>query len=232
MGLVADTQRTFRKPRRGGKPWTEPSRAEVGDSLERRSPPGPHESLRDAEVAVGYLPTFLKRRQGKRTAPFPVGSNGFLQGFRQLAGADTEVTFSVDGEGAQGADAVILFVGEAPCAEWHGDTADLALPQAQLDLARRVKQAGTPLVVVVVSGRPVILGPLEPMADAIVAAWLPGTEGAGLAEVLTGAYDFTGRLPRSWARNMSQLPLNVGDADHDPLYAYGFGLSYGRASTE
>jgi beta-glucosidase len=81
-------------------------------------------------------------------------------------------------------------------------------------------------VLVVVSGRPLILGDAVDMADAVVAAWLPGTEGQGVADVLFGDYKPTGKLPFSWPRSMEQIPINVGDTKYDPLFAYGFGLTY------
>jgi len=71
-----------------------------------------------------------------------------------------------------------------------------------------------------------IITDLLPVTDAFVAAWLPGTEGQGLADVLFGGSDFSGTLPVTWPREMSQLPINVGDADYDPLYPLGFGLRY------
>ena len=89
-----------------------------------------------------------------------------------------------------------------------------------------VKAAGIPVVVVVVSGRPLILGKALDMADAVVAAWLPGTEGQGVADVLFGDYKPTGKLSVTWPRSMDQVPINVGDARYDPLFAYGFGLTY------
>jgi beta-glucosidase len=82
------------------------------------------------------------------------------------------------------------------------------------------------VVVVVVSGRPLILGDALGMADALVAAWLPGTEGAGVADVLFGDYRPTGKLSFSWPRSTAQIPINVGDAPYDPLFPFGFGLSY------
>jgi beta-glucosidase len=78
---------------------------------------------------------------------------------------------------------------------------------------------------VLLSGRPLILGEALDLSDAFVAAWLPGTEGAGVAEVLFGAKPFTGKLPTSWPRTMAQIPINVGDATYDPLFPFGFGLS-------
>ena len=81
-------------------------------------------------------------------------------------------------------------------------------------------------VVLVVSGRPMIIPPdLLQQTDALVASWLPGSEGAGVADVLFGKRRFTGQLPVSWPRSVDQEPINIGDAGYDPLYPYGFGLS-------
>ena len=81
-------------------------------------------------------------------------------------------------------------------------------------------------MVVVVSGRPLILGDGLDMADAVVAAWLPSTEGAGVADVLFGDYKPTGKLSFSWPRSMGQIPINVGDAKYSPQFPFGFGLTY------
>jgi beta-glucosidase len=82
--------------------------------------------------------------------------------------------------------------------------------------------------VVIVSGRPLILDPAQRSeADALVAAWLPGSEGAGVADTLFGIRPFTGKLPVTWPRTLDQEPINKGDADYDPLYPYGYGLTTG-----
>jgi beta-glucosidase len=107
-----------------------------------------------------------------------------------------------------------------------GDREDLALAKEDLDTIANVKKAGIPLVVVVVSGRPLILGGALDMADALVAAWLPGSEGAGVADVLFGDYKPTGKLSFSWPRSMAQIPINVDDAKYDPQFPFGFGLTY------
>jgi beta-glucosidase len=91
---------------------------------------------------------------------------------------------------------------------------------------RRVADAGIPVVVVLVSGRPLIVNEALDLADAFVAAWLPGTEGTGVADVLFGDYAPTGELSFTWPRSNDQIPINVGDEDYDPLFPYGFGLSY------
>jgi beta-glucosidase len=79
-------------------------------------------------------------------------------------------------------------------------------------------------VVLDVSGRPLDITGIVPAADGVVASWLPGSEGEGVADVLFGKTPFTGRLPVTWAKAESQLPINVGDARYDPLYPYGWGL--------
>jgi len=120
----------------------------------------------------------------------------------------------------------VVVVGETPYAEFKGDREDLSLDKEDLAAIANVKKAGIPVVVVVVSGRPLILGDALTQADALVAAWLPGTEGQGVADVLFGDYKPTGKLSFTWPRSMAQIPINVGDATYDPLFAYGFGLTY------
>lgn len=143
-----------------------------------------------------------------------------------LKGAGAQVTYSADGNGAAGADAVVVVVGEGPYAEFKGDRDDLSLSKEDQATIANAKKAGVPLVLVVISGRPLILGDALAQADAVVAAWLPGSEGAGVADVLLGDYKPTGKLPVSWPRSMAQLPINVGDKNYDPLFPFGFGLAY------
>src|SRR6185295_13257748 len=98
----------------------------------------------------------------------------------------TEVTYARDGRGAAGADAAVVVVGETPYAEFLGDRADLRLSEEDQAAVARVKAAGVPTVVVLLSGRPLVLGETLDRADAVLAAWLPGTEGTGVADVLFG----------------------------------------------
>ena len=80
-------------------------------------------------------------------------------------------------------------------------------------------------MVVVVSGRPMIIPPsMLPNIDALVAAWLPGSEGEGVADDLFGNHPYTGKLPVTWPRSVSQEPINIGDRQYDPLFPFGFGL--------
>ena len=82
------------------------------------------------------------------------------------------------------------------------------------------------MIAILVSGRPIILEPILELCDAFIAAWLPGTEGQGVADVVFGDYNPTEKLSHSWPRNMSQLPINIGDPDYDPLFPYDYGLRY------
>lgn len=149
-----------------------------------------------------------------------------LQGIRAAVLGGASVTYSRDGSGADGADVGVVVIGETPYAEGVGDRSDLSLAAEDVAAVRAVRRARVPTVVVLVSGRPLILDPILADADAIVAAWLPGTEGAGVADALFGDFAPTGRLSHSWPRSMAQLPVNWGDAAYDPLYPYGHGLSY------
>jgi len=162
--------------------------------------------------------------QGESGAP-TTGGTTILAALRAAAGAD-RVTYARDGLGAAGADVAVVVVGETPYAEYKGDRDDLSLSKDDRAALANAKKAGVPVVLVVVSGRPLILGDAVDMADAVVAAWLPGTEGQGVADVLFGDYKPTGKLAFSWPRSMEQIPINVGDAKYDPLFAYGFGLTY------
>ncbi|MCH8962670.1 MAG: glycoside hydrolase family 3 C-terminal domain-containing protein, partial [Bacteroidetes bacterium] len=154
------------------------------------------------------------------------GGTTILAALRKAASDGVEVTFSADGSGGAGADVGVVVVGEEPYAEGFGDAVDLSFDEADRAAVAAMKAAGIPVVVVVVSGRPLILGEVLEQADALVAAWLPGTEGDGVADVLFGDYPPTGKLPYSWPRSMDQILVNIGDANYDPLFAYGFGLSY------
>jgi beta-glucosidase len=153
------------------------------------------------------------------------GGTTILAAIRQAVGPGTLVTSSADAAGAAGADAVVVVIGETPYAEMKGDRLDLALDSADRAAVANARASKTPVIVVVVSGRPVVLGPVVDQADAIVAAWLPGTEGAGVADVLFGDYRPTGKLPYTWPRSMEQVPRTAA-VGRDPLFPLGFGLTY------
>lgn len=155
------------------------------------------------------------------------GGTTLLKGIRDAAG-ETEVTHDTTGEGAAGARVALVVVGEPPYAEGMGDNSKLVLSDEDLALIGRVRESGVPMVLVTISGRPLLLDDAtRDSAAAVVAAWLPGTEGAGVADVLFGAHAPSGTLSFSWPRSADQHPINIGDAEYDPLYPVGYGLTYG-----
>lgn len=118
----------------------------------------------------------------------------------------------------------IVVVGEHPYAETLGDSLNLTIAEPGPSTITNVC-ASVKCVVVVVSGRPLVIEPYISQIDALVAAWLPGSEGHGVADVLFGDYRFSGKLARTWFKTVDQLPMNVGDAHYDPLFPFGFGLT-------
>ena len=160
-------------------------------------------------------------RSGAQTT----GGTTILKAVQETVSSSTKITYSKDGSNASGADLGIVVIGETPYAEWMGDRQSLDLSEEDVSAVEKMKQAGMPLVVVLISGRPIIIDKIVDKADALVAAWLPGTEGHGVTDVLFGDFRFVGKLSFSWPRSMDQIPINVGDKDYNPLFKYGFGLT-------
>ena len=164
--------------------------------------------------------------QGRMGNATPGGTT-LLAAIRKTVSTGTEVTYSADGNGAKGADAVVVVVGEKPYAEGKGDRKDLSLSPTDLEVIKNARAANVPVVLVLYSGRPLILGSALAECDAVLAAWLPGTEGAGVADVLFGNCKPTGKLPRIWPMDNRQLALPVnGTSTAKPLFPFGFGLTY------
>lgn len=155
------------------------------------------------------------------------GATSIVDGIRDVIGSENVIDADESGFSDE-ADVAIIIVGETPYAEGFGDraAADLVLAQEQRDLIKRYHDAGSKVVTVLISGRPLLVADQIDQSAAFVAAWLPGSEGGGVAEVLFGDYDFAGKLGFSWPRNPGQIPIHVGDPGYDPLYPYGFGLHY------
>ena len=147
-----------------------------------------------------------------------------LQGIRNAVSPDTQVTFSPDGKGINSADAVIVVVGEKAYAEYKGDRTNLDLSDGDAALIATAKVSGAPVTTVLLSGRPLILGAAFESSDAFLAAWLPGTEGEGVADVLFGEVRPTGKLPREWPGNDRQFAAN--SMRGRPLFPLGYGLTY------
>jgi beta-glucosidase len=159
------------------------------------------------------------RWQGRSGEVTPGGTT-VLAALKKAA-PNAKVTFSADGSGAQGATVGVVVIGERPYAEGQGDRADLALAKEDLDAIATMKAAGIPVVAILFSGRPMIIGSVLDKVDAFVAAWLPGTEGEGITDVLFGDSKPKGKLSFTWPRTMEQITSKT-----DPLFAVGYGLTY------
>ncbi len=186
-----------------------------------------------AKQAGGWTISWQSTEVTKEDLP---GATTILDGIRNtVESSGGRVQYSEDGSFEQTPDVAIVVFGENPYAEWQGDIKTLAYqPFSGKDaqLLESLKAQGIPVVSVFLSGRPLWVNRELNASDAFVAAWLPGSEGAAVADVLfrdsNGAvqHDMTGKLSFSWPRLASQTVLNIGDADYDPLFAYGYGLSY------
>jgi beta-glucosidase len=146
-----------------------------------------------------------------------------LSAIRTALGSGAQITYSPDGSGAEGAGIGIAIIGERPYAEFQGDRADVTLAAEDVAVVDRLKSSGVAVIAVLVSGRPLLIDAILGKADAIVAAWWPGTEGAGVADVLFGDYKTTGRLSFTWPRGDTST-FARGDAGYRTLFPFGHGL--------
>jgi beta-glucosidase len=151
-----------------------------------------------------------------------------LEAVRSAVSADTEVTFSADGAGAEEADVAIVVIGEAPYAEGQGDSSELALSAEDLRTVTNITNKEIPVVVVLLSGRPLLMNDVLDRADAFVAAWLPGTEGKGVTDVLFGDYAPTGRLSFTWPDSLDDLPAGIGNTQNRVRFHLGDGLTFDK----
>jgi beta-glucosidase len=180
--------------------------------------------------------------QGTETtnAEFP-GATSIFAGIQQaVKSAGGTASLSAAGDFTTRPDVAIVVFGENPYAEWFGDIKSIDYQGengADAALMQRLKAQGIPVIAVFLTGRPLWVNPELNAADAFVVAWLPGSEGGGIADVLFRnarggiQHDFVGKLSYSWPRRSNQTPLNRGDAGYDPLFAYGFGLTYNDKDT-
>jgi len=151
-------------------------------------------------------------------ASVPEGATVYYDKFGNLDRLDT-------GGAVVEPDICIGVVGERPYAEFEGDSADLAMASRDLPVLENLAGTCDKVIVVLISGRPLLITEMIDGWDALVAAWLPGTEGQGVADVLFGTESFTGRLPFTWPRTIEQVPLgNLVGSSEEPLFPFGFGL--------
>ena len=149
-----------------------------------------------------------------------------LDAFKSAVSDSNNIRYSKNADNLLGSDIIVVAIGEEPYTEGVGDRDSLLLPKKDKELLEKVKRSKIPYVVILISGRPMIINKELDNSHAFIAAWLPGTEGEGISDVLFGDFDFTGKLSMTWPRSMKQIPINFGDSDYDPLFEFGFGLSY------
>ena len=149
-----------------------------------------------------------------------------LEGFQKLAGT-SKIHFSETADFEQDIDVAIVVIGEkTPYSEGGGDRSSLNIENQDIALLKKLKSKNIPTIAILISGRPMILGEALQHSDAMIAAWYPGTEGDGIAEVLFGLFDPKGKLTHSWPNHMRQIPINLGDANYQPLYPFKHGLTH------
>jgi len=177
---------------------------------------------------------------GNTNTDFPGGTSIYAGIAAAMKAAGGSATLSRDGSYTTKPDVAVVVFGEQPYAEMRGDIRTLefqAGDKQALALLKKFKAAGIPVVSVFLSGRPLWVNPELNASDAFVAAWLPGTEGAGVADVIVGdaagkpRRDFHGTLSYSWPKTAGQFTLNPGEKDYDPLFALGYGLTYAHGGT-
>ena len=185
------------------------------------------------QAAGGWTLTW--QGTGNTNDHFPNADSIWAGISQAVAEAGGEAVLSPEGAYDVRPDVAVVVFGETPYAEFQGDVDTLDfLPEEPLAVLRRLQAEGVPTVSVFLSGRPMWVNPEVNASDAFVAAWLPGTEGAGVADVLIGdaegrpRHDFSGVLGFSWPGDATGRPLNKGEPGYDPQFAYGYGLSYAR----
>ena len=149
-----------------------------------------------------------------------------LDAFKATVRETNDISYSIDGEDIPDSDIIIAVIGEKPYSEGWGDRKSLDLSKENKKILKRVKEKNLPYLIILVSGRPMLIEDEIKDCDAFIAVWLPGTEGAGIADVIFGDHAPTGKLSMSWPRSMGQLPINIGDKIYNPLFPFGYGLSY------
>jgi beta-glucosidase len=167
-----------------------------------------------------------------------LGATTIFTGIKAALSPNTQIYYDSSGQFPDfsgTAPVGVVIVGELPYAEGLADSADLRLSPGDIEIIQRVRVKVDKLVVVILSGRPLVITDQFRIPDAWVAAWLPGSEGQGVADVLLGDYPFTGKLPYTWPRSNEQLPINenndIGNTGCDaPLFPFGFGL--GQAGSQ
>ena len=197
-------------------------------------------SAYDAKYDKGSVEGFFKKldkdsdgevntdefKQAVMESPYQPDGTSVLKAIERASDDKELITYDPRAESISKGDIIVAVVGENPYTEGVGDNPTIGLSSFDAAVLEKCYESGNKLVVIILSGRPLIIKEHVSKWDGLIAAWLPGMAGEGVSDVLYGDYSPTGKLSYSWPKSTSQLPLNEGDADYDPLFPFGYGLSY------
>ena len=162
----------------------------------------------------------------ERAKPFQPEGTSVLNAISSALNNKELVNYNPRADNLSKGETVVAVIGEYPYAEGYGDNPTIGLSPFDEAVLEKCYQADSKVIVVMLSGRPLIINEHIDKWDGFLAAWLPGMAGEGIADVIFGDHAPKGKLSYSWPKDTSQLPLNIGDSDYDPLFSFGYGLSY------
>ena len=162
----------------------------------------------------------------EKSSPFQPNGTSILSAILEASDESGLVTYDPSANNLSKEDIVIAVIGEYPYAEGYGDNPSIELNSHDKAVLERCYESGNQMIVIMLSGRPLVINDHVKKWNGFIAAWLPGMAGEGVSDVVFGDYSPTGKLSFSWPRNTGQLPLNEGDLNYDPLFPFGHGLTY------
>ena len=162
----------------------------------------------------------------EKSSPFQPNGTSILNAILEASDESGLVTYDPSANNLSKEDIVIAVIGEYPYAEGYGDNPSIELNSHDKAVLERCYESGNQMIVIMLSGRPLVINDHVKKWNGFIAAWLPGMAGEGVSDVVFGDYSPTGKLSFSWPRNTGQLPLNEGDLNYDPLFPFGHGLTY------
>ena len=174
----------------------------------------------DDQVDQGEMLAF------ERAKPFQPEGTSILNAISSALNNKKMINYDPRADNLSKGQTVVAVIGEYPYAEGYGDNPTISLNPFDKAVLQKCYEAGSKVIVIMLSGRPLIISEHIDKWSGFLAAWLPGMAGEGIADVIFGDHEPTGKLSYSWPKDISQLPLNVGDPDYEPLFPFGYGLSY------
>lgn len=190
----------------------------------------------DERATVGFFSRLDINKNGKisrreflsyeDSSPFQPDGTSIYSAIKDRVTNASLLTYDPRANDLDGDGVIIAVIGEYPYAEGYGDNEELTISPFDLAVLNKCYASNKKLIVIMLSGRPLIITDHIESWDAVLAAWLPGMAGEGIIDVLYGDYNPTGKLAYSWPKNISQLPIDITDNNYNPLFKFGFGLNY------